>query len=117
MTERDASLPSSSITLRQEWTVILVCAGLVASAEIAAVLLNHEWVTILSVLSALTSWFGHAVWLSMDRRRRGLEIGAWRFAVIMIGPFAIAFYLLLEYRARALYLIPLQLAVYGVTGI
>lgn len=73
--------------------------------------------TLLSILGTLVGWFGHALWLTMDRRRRGLEIGPWRFGVIFFGPFAIWLYLALEYRLRALYLIPLSLAVYLAIGV
>ena len=70
-----------------------------------------------SIVSGLTWWLGHGIWLSMDRRRRGLEVGRWRYAVIFFGPLAIWAYMALEYRARALYLIPLTLAIYAVMAI
>jgi hypothetical protein len=40
-------------------------------------------------------------------------MGWWRFWVTSFGPFTIALYLDLEYRLRALYLIPLMTAIYA----
>ncbi len=68
--------------------------------------------TLLTIIGTLIGWFGHALWLSMDRKRRGLEVGLWRYGVIFFGPFAIWLYLMLEYRLRALYLIPLSMVIY-----
>jgi hypothetical protein len=104
-------------TLRQEWALIGV-VGLLTSAclTIDALTFPKEaregtrtpltWVAV--ILAAL----GHAAWISMDRRRRGLEVGIWRFGAILLGPLAIALYLAREYGLRALYLIPLAAAVY-----
>ncbi len=73
--------------------------------------------TLRTIMGTLVGWFGHALWLSMDRRRRGLEIGGWRFGVIFFGPLAIWLYLTLEYRLRALYLIPLSITIYAAIGL
>jgi hypothetical protein len=109
-----------TITVRKEWLTIAGFAGAVVAAEIAGILLDdpREKIRIFEIAANLIGWLGHAVWLSMDRARRGLDTGSgWRYAVIFLGPLAIWFYLILEYRARALYLIPLSLGIYLILGI
>jgi hypothetical protein len=110
---------SLSATLRQEWMVIAICSALAIAVEFVncisdPVAVRRDKTTLLSIVGALLWWFGHALWLTMDRRRRGLEVGRWRYGVIFFGPLAIWLYLVLEYRVRALYLIPLSLAIYAV---
>ena len=68
--------------------------------------------TPLGIIGALVALFGQVLWISMDRRRRGLEIGPWRALTIFLGPLAISIYLILEYRIRSLFLIPIVVAVY-----
>lgn len=109
-----------AITVRKEWLTIAGFSGAVVAAEIAGILLDdpREKIRIFEIAANLIGWLGHAVWLSMDRARRGLDTGSgWRYAVIFLGPLAIWFYLILEYRARALYLIPLSLGIYLILGI
>jgi hypothetical protein len=104
-------------TLRQEWVLIGV-VGLLTSACLTIDALTFPEETRQGTRTPLT-WgavflaaLGHAAWISMDRRRRGQEIGFWRFGAILLGPLAIALYLLREYGLRALYLIPLAAAIY-----
>ena len=96
---------------------IVICSAIAIAVE----LLNYfsdrgayrrGSTTLLTIIGTLIGWFGHALWLSMDRKRRGLEVGLWRYGVIFFGPFAIWLYLMLEYRLRALYLIPLSMVIY-----
>lgn len=105
--------------VRKQWLTILGFACAVVAAVIASVLLDdpREKFRVFEVAANLIWWLGHAVWLSMDRNRRGLESGAWRYAVVFLGPVAIWIYLVVEYRLRALYLIPLSLGIYLVLGI
>ena len=111
-----SAAPPKLITLKQEWLVIGVCAALIVGMEVAGALIRDDSRTPFAGASAVVSWFAHAGWLSMDRRRRHLDVGWWRFGALFFGPLAIALYLILEYRARALYLIPLMLAVYLVVA-
>jgi len=58
--------------------------------------------------------FGNALWITMDRRRRGFEVGSWRFATIFLGPAVICVYIILEYKERSLFLLPLVVLTYAV---
>jgi hypothetical protein len=68
-----------------------------------------------SFLGMLFIAFGNAAWISLDRKRRGKAVGGWRFAAIFLGPIAICVYIIVEYRDRAIFLLPAVVAVYGVT--
>ncbi len=110
------------ITLQKEWITIGVFSGFIVMAEVMAYFYDPAEFergkrNVFSVVAGLLWWLGHGLWLSMDRRRRGLEMGRWRYAVVFLGPLAIWIYLTLEYRARAVYLIPLSLAIYIVIGV
>ena len=65
-----------------------------------------------SILMGLTVWLGQGVWVSMDRRRRGREVGSWRFLVLFLGPLAVWFYIFIEYRSRAILVFLLSLVPY-----
>jgi hypothetical protein len=67
---------------------------------------------LLSLLAALVNAFANAMWITMDRKRRGREVGWRRFAAVFFGPPALAVYILLEYRQRALIYRPLLAGVY-----
>lgn len=105
--------------VRKQWLVIAGFSAAGIAATIASLLLDdpREKLRVFEIAANLIWWLGHAVWLSMDRNRRGLESGGWRYAVIFLGPLAIWLYLIVEYRLRALYLIPLSLGIYLVIGI
>jgi len=62
---------------------------------------------IFGVLTGLLDMFAAGMWGTMDRRRRGLEIGYWGF-----GPVALGLYIIIEYRGRALIYVPLLVTVY-----
>lgn len=66
-----------------------------------------------SILSIIVTVLGQAIWISLDLRRRGREIGWWRFGSVFLGPFVIAAYLIVAYRWRALIFVPLMVFVYG----
>jgi hypothetical protein len=113
----DPASPSSP-ALRREWmligiAVLLNTACLIAEAFKFPVEQARGKLTFWSILAMVIVALAQVGWISMDRRRRGLEVGLWRFAVILVGPLAISVYLVLEYRLRALHLIPLMLAVYA----
>jgi len=109
----------TTVTLRKEWLTILVICVVIVIAEGLSILAEPRDFAagrnnVYSVAAGLIWWLGHAVWLSMDRSRRGLDSGGpWRYLVIFLGPVAIWLYLIVEYRLRALYLIPLSLAIYA----
>jgi hypothetical protein len=116
MTEESATRPS--ITVKGEVILVAVFSVVAAAChawmilEFPAAYVKGEH-TLPSVLMALTMWLGQALWVTMDRRRHGLLMGAWRYAVLLTGPFAVAWYIILQYRLRALYLIPLALIPYA----
>lgn len=90
--------------LRQERVVAAAGAVLLAASYPLDVLLFPESpsATPVTVAAAVLAALAHATWISMDRTRRGREVGAWRFLAIFIGPLAVLLYLLLEYRLRGL---------------
>jgi len=105
------------ITVRAEWTMVLIFAGLTLFFELVGVFgaprsYQRGDVSPFSVLSALTWWLGHAMWVSMDRRRRGLEVGGWRFAVVFFGFLAAWAYMVLEYGPKGFLLILLSIGIY-----
>jgi MFS family permease len=117
-----ATMPVSSYTLKQEWLLIA------AAVAVVSTLLTIDMVTFpretgrgertpLSFVAVLVAAFSHAAWISMDRKRRGLTVGIWRFGAVLLGPVVIGIYLLAEYRVRALYLIPAMLGIYLSIGI
>jgi hypothetical protein len=113
--------PPSAPTLRHEWMLIGIAVLLAAACPIVEAFdspaeQTRGTLTLWGILGMLIAGVAQVGWISMDRRRRGREVGQWRFAVLLVGPLAIAVYLALEYRLRALYLIPLMIAVYA-TGI
>ena len=109
-------------SLRKEWLLIAV------TVAVAGTLLSIDAVTFpketgrgertpLGFVAALVLIFSQAAWISMDRNRRGLPVGLWRFGAVLLGPIVIGIYLLAEYRLRALYLIPAMLGIYLSIGI
>lgn len=77
--------------------------GILALATPLDVLLfpeSGERHTPISIFAGLILLLAHLIWISMDRTRRGREVGAWRFLAIFLGPLAVCLYLLLEYRLR-----------------
>ena len=80
-------MTESTITVRKEWLTIAGFAGAGIAAEIASFLLDdpREKFRVFEIAANLIWWLGHAVWLSMDRARRGLDTGGgWRYAVIFL---------------------------------
>ncbi|HVE42529.1 MAG TPA: hypothetical protein VNM14_21800 [Planctomycetota bacterium] len=109
------------ITLQKEWMTVGAFSAFIVMAYVMAIFYDPVGVeqgkgNVFTIAATLLWWLGHGMWLSMDRRRRGLEMGKWRYAVVFLGPLAIWIYLVLEYRSRAVYLIPLPLAIYIAIG-
>src|ERR1041384_6251443 len=105
--------PTPPTTVRAELIVVgvsvsAVCVFVVWEIVAFPLQLAGGKMTLPGVLGGLSLWLGQALWLTMDRRRRGLDVGRWRYAIIYLGPLVIWTYLLLEYRLKALYLIPLS---------
>jgi hypothetical protein len=90
-------------SLRREIGVgILTFAALAAGQPLDQALFPGagEKVTPVGIAVTLACSLGHAMWISMDRRRRGHNVGAWRYFAILLGPLAVVVYLILEYRGR-----------------
>ncbi len=111
--------PGRPVTLALQWTVVAVAAAVMIACMIGTALAHpHEFVhgrpTPFGCMSAIVAALAHALWITLDCRRRGAEVGAWRFAAILCGPIGIWLYLIVTYRVRALLYIPLSLAIYSV---
>ncbi len=111
-------------TLREEFIVVAI-ASTAAMLCFGAELWNFfeqtkargtpQHAPMFSFLGMIFIAFGNAAWISLDRKRRGKPVGGWRFAAIFLGPIAVCLYIILEYRDRAIFLLPAVVAVYGVT--
>ncbi len=107
----------------QEWIFI----GVISLIAVAAGALETKYfteapdatgVSPLNLLLMIVGAVGQGLWITMDRTRRGREVGWWRWGAILLGPLAIWLYLALEYGPRALLLVPVSIAVYaGVLGL
>lgn len=111
-------------TLREEFIVVAIASTLAMLCFGVEVWNFYEEMKIrgtprqaplLTFLGMMFIAFGNAAWISLDRKRREKPVGGWRFAAIFLGPIAICLYIILEYRDRAIFLLPAVVAVYGVT--
>lgn len=68
--------------------------------------------TVYSWIALLLNALGHGLWITLDIKRRGREVGWWRFWAIFTGPVTVWFYLALAYRRRAMFWIPLSIMIY-----
>jgi len=66
----------------------------------------------MDIPAGVVAMLAQAMWITMDRKRLGLEMGWWRFAAILVGPLAIWMHLLMNYGLRALWLVPLSMVPY-----
>ena len=104
--------PPPSTTVKSEW-ILVVIVSLVAAALHLWAFLQYPAATVEgrpslpSILMTIVMWLGQALWMAMDRNRHGLRMGRWRYGVIFFGPLAVGFYILVQYRLKALYLLPL----------
>jgi hypothetical protein len=109
--------PGWTPTLRHEWTflivmILVIAASIALQALVFPEALLQGQTNPLSIVGGLSLWLAHAGWISLDRRRRGHEVGAWRFFAIFFGPLAIWAYLVIEYRLKGLALVWLSLGAY-----
>lgn len=66
------------------------------------------WGCALAFFSALL----HGFWITLDLKCSRRKVGAWRFAAFVLGPLTVWFYLIVAYGRRALWMIPVSLAIY-----
>jgi hypothetical protein len=97
--------------------VIAAAAGLLSALAAVAAMgdpeaVTRDEVTALNCVTSIIFALAHAMWISLDCRRRGVEVGWWRFAAIFLGPLAVWVYLATSYGARAALWIPLSIVVY-----
>ena len=110
------STESTAARLRTtQWVVI--AAWIVAFTGLSIMDLNQSpqgqrtpWGCALGLISALL----HGMWISLDARILDRKVGAWRFAAFLLGPLAIWAWLSWAYGRKALYLIPISLAIYAI---
>jgi hypothetical protein len=105
------------ITVRDEWILVGIFSAIVVFLEVVGPLSSSEpqrpgAPNPFEFMAAIAWWLGHGVWISMDRRRRGLEVGYWRFLVLFFGFLATWAYMVLEYRMKGFLLILLSIAIY-----
>jgi hypothetical protein len=116
-----ASPPADRSTLRQQWIVIAVfsafimlCLGMEAWDYPTE--LEQGKRTPYEFLVIVLNSIGCALWIAMDRKRRGLEVGKWRICAVFFGPAAVCIYIIGEYKGRAVYLLPIVVAIYLALG-
>ena len=111
-------VPSPRPKLKHQWILVgIVVAACSACLTADALAFPAEFGegqrTPLTFVAMILAALGQGMWITMDRARLGLPVGWWRFGAVLLGPIVIALHLALEYRLRALYLIPLGAVVYG----
>jgi hypothetical protein len=112
-----ATRPTPPTTVKAELIVVGVSVSIVTFFSVWEILafplqLAAGHITLPGALGGFSLLLGQGLWLTMDRRRRGLTVGLWRYGAIFLGPLAVWAHLLLEYRLKALYLIPLSCVPY-----
>ena len=104
-------------TLTHQWVMLGVAFAIISVLQVVYLLTEDESFeasgpTPSSLVAAAVGAAAHALWISMDCARRGKSIGWWRLCAILFGPITIWTYLVVAYRVKALYLIPLSLLIY-----
>jgi len=89
---------------------MMLCIGLEAWDYAAE--LEQGKTTPYAIIAAIINSIGCSLWIAMDRKRRGQEPGALRWAGLFLGPAAVCLQILLDYKGRALVLLPIVVAVY-----
>ena len=56
------------------------------------------------------------LWITIDLKIRNRPVRGWRFGALFLGPLVIWPYMILTYRMRALWMIPLSLVIYVFPG-
>ena|SRR5436190_23885227 len=113
----DAPLPPELPTLRQQWMMAGVCSGFMMmcigmEAWDDATEPQQGKTKAYEVIATIVNGIGCSLWIAMDRKRRGQEPGILRWAGLFIGPAAVCLQILLDYKGRALHLLPIVVAIY-----
>ena len=66
------------------------------------------------ILSAAVGALAQGIWISVDCRLMGRPIRRWPMAAVFCGPLGIWTYMIVSYRARAVFMILASIAVYAV---
>lgn len=109
--------PPAPPSLTLCWLVVLLFGGAIACLfwlswirEPEAMMEDQR--TVYTWVAFLLNALGHGLWITLDIKRRGREVGWWRFWAIFVGPVVVWIYLGLAYRQRAVFLIPLAILIY-----
>jgi hypothetical protein len=89
---------------------MMLCIGLEAwdySAE-----LEQGKTTPYAIIAGILNSIACSLWIAMDRKRRGQEPGSLRWAGLFLGPAAVCVQILLDYKGRALFLLPIVVGVF-----
>lgn len=110
------------VALRQERVLVVVGALLFAAAVTAEGVLYPEATktgeaTPLTFIGSAVAILAHGLWVTMDLKRRGRPVGAWRFGAFLLGPFAVIAYLAKEYPERRMRLIASYLGIFLATAL
>jgi hypothetical protein len=105
-------------SVAQQWVVIVAGSVIVAAMQAADVVFNRQaaaggQMTPFTCFAAALGALTQMLWITMDCKRNGREVGWWRFAAFFLGPLAIWIYLGAQCRGRALVLFPPSIAVYA----
>ena len=79
------------VSVKSEWVLVGIVSLVAASLHLWEILefplaYASGKITLPGTLMAIAVWLGQGLWITMDRRRNGLEVGAWRFYVLLTGP-------------------------------
>ena len=102
-------------TLAQEWVLISFCV--VFLAFLIVVFSPFEGSEGGNFFLGIAVAFAHAMFISTDIKRRGERVGAWRFFAFFASLVAVVIYLMVTYRFRSLYLIPLYFGMLALVGL
>ena len=102
-------------TLAQEWVLIMFSVGFLGFlAVVFSPLKGSEGG---NFFLGIAVGFAHAMFISTDIKRRGERVGAWRFFAFFASLVAVVIYLMVTYRFRSLYLIPLYFGMLALVGL
>ncbi|HZL72346.1 MAG TPA: hypothetical protein VFC86_07790 [Planctomycetota bacterium] len=68
----------------------------------------------LYLASGVVGALAQGIWISFDCRHLGRRIRRWPLLGVFCGPIGIWIYMIVAYRNRALYMIPISIVVYAV---
>ena len=97
-----------------QWVV--VTGWMVSFVVLTTFHLNHAlegrhspWGCAMGFIHALA----HGLWITLDARILNRKVGGWRFAAFFFGPFTLWVWFVVAYGRKAVFLIPISLAVYA----